>query len=96
MDQLYIQINMVKSCSLASIYRILSEMRKLGIVRKTEFARQKAIYTMAQQQLNCSVMDVSTSEISPCIDQDILLDFKQLLDKYQNEFTNMDVVLYKK
>lgn len=95
-DQLYIQLNLIKSCSLASVYRILSEMRRSGVVRKTEFARQKAVYTMSKQKLKCSVSDAYSNEVLPCSNQELIMDFEQLFDKYKNEFSGIDIVLYKK
>lgn len=95
-EQLYVSVNKIKSCSLGSLYRLLLEMRKEGLIRKTEFSQQKAIYVIAEKRLNCRIGCIHTNESILCEDKEVLESFEKFLDKYKHEFSGMDVVLYSK
>jgi Fe2+ or Zn2+ uptake regulation protein len=73
----------------------LYDLEKYNLIKRILFGRKKSIYKLLNQKINCNVRDISNGDVSPYSKPEINVLLEEILNKIGNEFSTLDLILYK-
>lgn len=96
-EEIYLQVNLDQSSyCLATIYRVLSDLEKKGLLKKIIFARKKAIYKLLEMNCDLNIMQIEAGELVACQNLEMYKELENIISRHKNEYSNIEVILYKK
>lgn len=96
-DDLFTQLRSTNSdIGLATIYRVLNQFEKAGLIEKHQFENGQAVYELDTGEHHDHMVDIDTGEVKEFFDKQIEDLQVQLVKKYGYELIDHSMVLYVK
>ncbi|TCB65027.1 hypothetical protein E0H87_14485 [Acinetobacter sp. ANC 4178] len=93
-EQLYLQLQQQHSgLSLATIYRVLTELEQAKLIERQYHQRAKASFVMRQQQTQFQILDVQTGQIKAFEHDNLSKYLEQLVDAMQQQLVKIELTL---
>ena len=94
-EQLYLQLQQQQSgLSLATIYRVLTELEQAHLIKRQYHQRAKASFVMRQQQTQFQILDVQTGQIKAFEHDNLSKYLEQLVDAMQQQLVKIELTLH--
>ncbi|MDM1021521.1 transcriptional repressor [Acinetobacter sp. VNK23] len=94
-DDIYMMVNKNREVKIGTIYRVLADLEKHQLIKRILFGRNKSIYKLLEQKINCNVMDMQNGKMQPYHNEEINQLLEQVLLKLEDDFSTIDLILYK-
>ena len=94
-EQLYLQLQQQQSgLSLATIYRVLTDLEQVQLIERQYHQRTKASFVMRQQQTQFQILDLQTGRVEAFEHQDLSNYLNQLADVMQQQLVKVELTLH--
>ncbi|MCY6410990.1 transcriptional repressor [Acinetobacter sp. VNH17] len=94
-DDIYMMVNKNREVKIGTIYRVLADLEKHQLIKRILFGRNKSIYKLLEQKINCNVMDMQNGKMQPYHNEEVNQLLEQVLLKLEDDFSTIDLILYK-
>lgn len=94
-DDIYMMVNKNREVKIGTIYRVLADLEKHQLIKRILFGRNKSIYKLLEQKINCNVMDMQNGKMQPYHNEEVNQLLDQVLLKLKDDFSTIDLILYK-
>lgn len=94
-DDIYMMVNKNREVKIGTIYRVLADLEKHQLIKRILFGRNKSIYKLLEQKINCNVMDMQNGKMQPYHNEEVNQLLEQVLLKLKDDFSTIDLILYK-
>ena len=94
-EQLYLQLHQQQSgLSLATIYRVLTELEQAKLIERQYHQRAKASFVIRQQRAQCQILHLQNGQVEAFEHQDLSNYLNQLADVMQQQLVKVELILH--
>jgi Fe2+ or Zn2+ uptake regulation protein len=94
-DDIYMIANKNGELKIGTIYRVLSDLEKYHLIQRVLFGRNKSLYKLVGNKINCNIRNNINGEVQPYHNPEIDNLLEEVLCKLEGEFSAIDLILYK-
>lgn len=94
-EHLYLQLHQQQSgLSLATIYRVLTELEQAKLIERQYHQRAKASFVIRQQRAQCQILHLQNGQVEAFEHQDLSNYLNQLADVMQQQLVKVELILH--
>ena len=94
-EHLYLQLHQQQSgLSLATIYRVLTELEQAKLIERQYHQRAKASFVIRQQRAQCQILHLQNGQVEAFEHQDLSKYLNQLADVMQQQLVKVELILH--
>ena len=94
-EHLYLQLHQQQSgLSLATIYRVLTELEQAKLIEQQYHQRTKASFVIRQQRAQCQILHLQNGQVEAFEHQDLSNYLNQLADVMQQQLVKVELILH--
>ena len=94
-EHLYLQLHQQQSgLSLATIYRVLTELEQAKLIGRQYYQRAKASFVIRQQRAQCQILHLQNGQVEAFEHQDLSNYLNQLADVMQQQLVKVELILH--
>ncbi len=94
-EHLYLQLHQQQSgLSLATIYRVLTELEQAKLIERQYHQRAKASFVIRQQRAQCQILHLQNGQVEAFEHQDLSSYLNQLADVMQQQLVKVELILH--
>ncbi|WP_336930956.1 Fur family transcriptional regulator [Acinetobacter tandoii] len=94
-EHLYLQLHQQQSgLSLATIYRVLTELEQVKLIERQYYQRAKASFVIRQQRAQCQILHLQNGQVEAFEHQDLSNYLNQLADVMQQQLVKVELILH--
>lgn len=94
-EHLYLQLHQQQSgLSLATIYRVLTELEQAKLIERQYYQRAKASFVIRQQRAQCQILHLQNGQVEAFEHQDLSNYLNQLADVMQQQLVKVELILH--
>ncbi|ENU91496.1 Fur family transcriptional regulator [Acinetobacter vivianii] len=94
-DDIYMIANKQSGLKIGTIYRVLSDLEKHHLIQRILFGRNKSVYKLLKQRINCNVRETINGNMHAYNNPEINTLLEEIMDKLGDEFSTAELILYK-